>query len=135
MLPCLSRIWHESDINFSFESIIVAPKHKKDSHEKVTKDIHENGKKKSYASHVMSTGNVYPLHGGHESYYPDFNFHYKTHDIPNENELSLMITGHKPKKPDGVSLVNIAKEAATKALNGKVIPNDDADKLGMTFCF
>ena len=93
----------------------------------------QNGKKKSYASHVSSTSIVSPLHGEPDDFVPDFNFHYKTHDIPNENELSLMINGNKPKKQDGVSLLNIAREAANKALNGKVIPNDDADKLGMLF--
>ena len=90
----------------------------------------QNGKKKSYASHVTSTEGVSPLHGEPVEFTQDFNFHYKTHDIPNENELSLMINGQKPKKQDGVSLLNIAREAANKALNGKVIPNDDADKLG-----
>ena len=89
----------------------------------------ENGSKKSYASHVMSAGNVYPLHGENEEFTPDFNFHYKTHDIPNENELSTMLTG-KPHVSNGVSLVNIAEEAANKAINGKVLSNDDADRLG-----
>ena len=105
---------------------LVLPAHKK------IKGKAQNGNKKSYASHVTSTDSMNPMHGQPEEFMPDFNFHYKTHDIPNENELSLMINGNKPKKSvsGGVSLLNIAKEAADKALNGKVIPNDDADKLG-----
>ena len=112
---------------FSF-CLTVVPAHKKYRDNQLSNT--QNGKKKSYASHVSSTSSVAPLHGEPEDFTADFNFHYKTHDIPNENELSLMITGNKPKKQDGVSLLNIAREAATKALNGKVIPNDDADKLG-----
>jgi len=80
----------------------------------------------------MSTGNVAPLHGEPDEFTPEFNFHYKTHDIPNENELSQMITGKKSPKAAGVSLINIARDAANKALNGNVLPNDEADKLGNT---
>lgn len=81
-------------------------------------------KKTIHASHVAYVDDVKPEY---DEFEPEFTFHYPTHEIPSENELSAAITGRKDKQK-GVSI--LADEKKITSHDGMKLADDQADRLG-----